>query len=130
MKKSLILLPCAVLAVCVALSWNGRPADAEKWLAPQFAAKYVKGQSADPKDVAFKQAVEKADCTICHASMKGKGLNTYGREFSKLVRKRDMKNKEKVSAAFDKIATAKSSRTDPNAPSFGELFQQGKLPPR
>lgn len=130
MKKSLILLSCTALAVCAVLSWNARPADAEKWLPEQFAAKYVKGQNADPKEAAFKQAVQKADCTICHASMKGKGLNTYGREFSKLVRKRDMKNKDKVSAAFDKLAEMKSNRSDPKSPTFGELFQQGKLPPR
>jgi hypothetical protein len=128
MKKPLILLPCAMLLACVAISWNARPADAEKWLPEQFAAKYVKGRSADPKDAAFKQAVERADCTICHAGMKGKGLNTYGRELSKVIRKRDMKDKEKVSAAFDKVAAVKSDRDDPNAPTFGELIQQGKLP--
>jgi len=130
MKRPLILLSCALLAIGVAASWNAPPAEAEKWLAPQFAAKYVKPQSSDPKDVAFKQSVQKADCLICHANQKGKGLNTYGREFKNLIRKRDMKNKEKVSAAFDTLATMKSSRNDPKAPTFGELFQQGKLPPR
>jgi hypothetical protein len=130
MKRPFVLLPCALLAVGIALSWNALQADAEKWLPEQFAAKYVKGQSADPKDVTFKQAVQKADCTICHNSQKGKGLNTYGREFKNLVRKRDMKSKENVSAAFDKIAGMKSSRNDPSAPTFGQLFEQGKLPPR
>lgn len=130
MRKSLILLPCAALVVCVVLGWNTRRADAEEWLTPQFAAKYVKPQSTDPKDAAFKRAVEKTDCLICHNSKKGKGLTIYGREFKNLVRNRDLKNPQKVSAAFDKLAAMKSSRNDPKAPTFGQLFEQGKLPPR
>jgi mono/diheme cytochrome c family protein len=100
---------------------------AVKQFTAEFAAKYVKSDSTEPSDVAFRKAVEQAKCAICHQG-RGKSLNTYGREVGKLLRKSDKNNKEKIEKALTEAATKKANPQDAHSPTFGELIEKGKLP--
>ena len=97
----------------------------------EFIKKYVKTESQDPKDAAFKELVEKADCTVCHTGTgeKPKNRNAYGKALGKLINKKtDKKNPPKIQAALDAVAKMKSNPDDPNSTTFGDLINQGKLP--
>ena len=112
---------CA-LSLCVALAAAGfaglaaRPAVAVTAFRQQFRAKYVKPDSKDPKDVAFRAAFDEAGCNLCHVGDDRTRRNAYGQALGKfLSRKTDTQNKEKIQAALDKVAAMKSNPDDPLA---------------
>lgn len=95
----------------------------------EFDAKYVKPDSKDPKEKALAEAATQAKCLICHEGASKKDRNPYGHALAKLLdRKEDKDNKEKIQAALDTAAKEKSKADDPNAPTFGDLIKEGKLP--
>jgi hypothetical protein len=97
----------------------------------EFVKKYVNADSSNPKDVAFKELVTKADCTVCHTGTgeKPKNRNAYGKALGKFINKKtDKKNPEKIQAGLDEVAKIKSNPDDPKSATFGELIKQGKLP--
>ena len=125
---------CA-LSLCVALAAAGfaglaaRPAVAVTAFRQQFRAKYVKPDSKDPKDVAFRAAFDEAGCNLCHVGDDRTRRNAYGQALGKfLSRKTDTQNKEKIQAALDKVAAMKSNPDDPRSPTFGQIIAAGKLP--
>lgn len=103
-------------------------ANAMKPFRDEFMAKYVKPDSADAKGKAFAEAVETAKCSVCHQGKSKKVRNAYGRALNKFLNEDDADNKEKIRAAFDKVAQLKSNPDDPNSPTFGDLIKAGKLP--
>jgi hypothetical protein len=108
---------------------NVPSAHAIKNFKDQFEEKYVKADSSEPKDVAFREAVDKAKCMICHEGKSKKGRNTYGRALSKLLNKdTDADNRDKIVEALDKVASLKVDPRNPQSPAFGDLIRQGKLP--
>jgi hypothetical protein len=119
----------AVLCVVAGVCWfTPRPAQALKAFRDQFEAKYVKADSKDPADMALATAFKEAKCNICHVGKNKKARNAYGRELAKFLNKEtDKENVEKIRASLDKVAAMKSNK-DPQAPTFGELIKQGKLP--
>jgi hypothetical protein len=95
----------------------------------EFDDKYVKKDPATPEEKALAAAVSEAKCNVCHVGKNKKDRNAYGEALNALLdRKTDMKDKAKIQAALDKVAEQKSNPNDPNAPTFGELIKQGKLP--
>ena len=118
----------AVVAVLVIFGLSVAPAGAMKQFRDGFLAKYVKPDSSDAKEKELAAAVEKAKCFICHEGETKKQRNVYGKALEKFLEKKDKDNKEKIAAAFDKVAEMKADAKDPKAPTFGELIKQGKLP--
>jgi hypothetical protein len=111
------------------VSLIAQPANAIKQFRDEFKAKYVKADSQEPKDVALREAVEQAGCSVCHVGEERTNRNSYGQALAKLLdRKTDAKNKQKIQAALEKAAAMKTNPGDPKSPTFGELLSQGKLP--
>jgi mono/diheme cytochrome c family protein len=121
---SLVGLAVAGLVLGVAV----RPAWAVKEFKEGFEAKYVKPDSQDPKDVAFREAVAQAKCSVCHVGESRKARNAYGKALGQSLRKNDKKDAEKIAKSLEKVAGMKSDPSKPDAPTFGERIAQGKLP--
>ena len=122
--RSIGMAVVAVSLVCLVDS----PANAMKPFREEFVAKYVKPDSTDAKEKAFAEAVQTAKCSVCHEGKTKNVRNVYGRALNKFIGEDSAKNKEKIRAAFDKVAQLKSNPDDPNSPTFGDLIQAGKLP--
>jgi cytochrome c553 len=130
MKKVLLTVLAGIFVLGVSL-------DAAQAIAPfkkEFDEKYVKKESADPKDQEFAAAVKKANCLVCHAkNAEGKEdkkiRNAYGKALDILLdKKTDAKDVAKIQGALDTVAKEKSNPDDPNSPTFGDLIASGKLP--
>lgn len=119
---------CLVVIFAVFAGAAVSSALADKAFLDEFKAKYVKESSADAKDVAFKSAVDEAKCAVCHGKSK-KDRNAYGEALGQfLSRKTDKDNKEKIQTSLDKVAAMKVKAGDAQAPTFGDLIKEGKLP--
>ncbi|MGA2063968.1 MAG: hypothetical protein ABSG86_03315 [Thermoguttaceae bacterium] len=119
----------AVLIAAGLVVISAGPAGADKAFREGFRAKYVKADSDDPKDGAFREAFLDAGCNLCHVGDERTNRNAYGQALAKfLKRATDVKNKQKIQDALDKVAGMKSNPDDPNSPTFGELIRRGKLP--
>lgn len=95
----------------------------------EFDDKYVKASPATPEEEAFAAAAKKAKCNVCHVGTKKTERNAYGLALDEFLdKKADVKNKEKIQEALDKVAAMHSVKDDPNSPTFGDLIKQGKLP--
>ncbi|MCR4412404.1 MAG: hypothetical protein NUV77_08270 [Thermoguttaceae bacterium] len=119
------------LGFCVAalVAWWSPRAQADKAFFDEFVAKYVKADSENAKDRAFKEAVDKVKCNVCHEGKAKKNRNVYGRALAKfLSRKTDKEDKPKIQASLDKVAAMKVDPADEKSPTFGDLIKQGKLP--
>jgi len=123
-----LLRAIGVLCIVIGVAWcTARPAQALKAFRDQFEAKYIKPDSTDPAEMALAAAFKEAKCNVCHVGKSKKVRNAYGKELAKFLQKSDQENVEKIRASLDKVAGMKSS-DDPQAPTFGELIKQGKLP--
>lgn len=79
----------------------------------------------------FKELVndKKQRCFICHQGKKSKkNHNPYGEALAEHLTKKDKNDVEKIVAAFETVAEQSSNPDDPDAPTFGELIAEGKLP--
>lgn len=105
------------------------PVHAIKPFYAELRAKYVKPESKEPHDVTLLIAVEQAGCTICHPGEDTRKFTRYGGQLALRISKYDKGDKPKIRAALDEVAALRSDPYDAKSPTFGELFQQGKLPP-
>lgn len=129
MRKHLLSVWAGLFVLVVLAGPAAKPAKAIKQFRDAFIAKYVKADSADAKDKAFAAAVDKAKCNLCHKGSSKEDRNAYGAALAKLLdRKTDKNDKEKIAAALDKVAEMRCDPNDPNAPTFGQLLSDGKLP--
>ena len=108
------------------------PASAQPQFFAQFRAKYLKADDQSETGKALKEQVDKVKCNVCHGKDdKGKDnkkvRNAYGAALDKLLSKEDVKNKDKIQEALDKVAEEKVSEA-PDAPTFGDRLAGGKLP--
>lgn len=95
----------------------------------QFEKRYVKKDSTDPKDVAFRDACTAAGCDICHVGEERVNRNAYGATLDPwLDHETDKAEVDKIQAALEKAEAVKSNPSDPTSPTFGERIKQGKLP--
>ena len=115
---------CVILSLLITTS----PAFAMRPFRVQFEKRYVKKDSSEAKDAAFKEAVQTAGCAICHEGEERKNRNAYGVALDKLLSENDKDHAEKIQAALEQVEGVRSNPQDPNSPTFGELIKQGKLP--
>lgn len=102
---------------------SARPAFAIKQFFDEFKAVYVKAGSP------LAAEVETAKCNVCHAGGNKKERNAYGNALADLLdKKADAKNVEKIRASLETVASMPSDPAQPDAPTFGALLGQGKLP--
>ena len=57
---------------------SAAPANADKAFREGFRTKYVKADSNDPKDAAFREAFIDAGCNLCHVGDERTSRNAYG----------------------------------------------------
>ena len=116
-------------AVALACGGSTREAFAIKQFFDEFKAVYVKPDSADPAEKALVAEVEAAKCNVCHMGTSKKERNVYGHALAeRLDKKEDAKNVEKIKAALQEVAGLSSDPSKPDAPTFGKLIEEGKLP--
>jgi hypothetical protein len=100
-----------------------REAFAIKQFADEFKAMYVKDGTP------LAAAVEEAKCNVCHMGKSKKDRNAYGNALAeRLDKKEDAKNVEKIRKALEEVAALSSDPSKPDAPTFGKLIEEGKLP--
>jgi hypothetical protein len=74
-------------------------------------------------------AVEEAKCNVCHVGKSKKDRNAYGHALAeRLDKKEDAKNVEKIRKALEEVAALSSDPAKADAPTFGQLIAEGKLP--
>ncbi|MGA2255035.1 MAG: hypothetical protein ABSG53_10265 [Thermoguttaceae bacterium] len=129
MRKSMIypLTAHGLLAGCL-IGISATSAFAIPEFNEAFRAKYVKPESSESNDVALAQAASQAKCSICHMGNNKRVRNAYGKELSKLISRRDGRNRAKIETAFDAVTKLKSDAADPQSPTFGERLASGKFP--
>jgi cytochrome c5 len=116
-------------AVALACGGAAREAFAIKQFFDEFKAVYVKPESSDPAEKALAAEVETAKCNVCHAGSSKKERNAYGNALAdRLDKKEDAKNVEKIRKALDEVAALPSDPAKADAPTFGALLKEGKLP--
>ncbi|MEO0530678.1 MAG: hypothetical protein AAF266_08895 [Planctomycetota bacterium] len=95
---------------------------------PQFQKEFWK-KYADGTDETYTKLVKKeAKCNVCHQGKKKKNMNAYGDALHEYLGKKDKKDVEKIVSSLETVAGESSDPSDPNAPTFGELIAEGKLP--
>ena len=113
----------ALLGLTVAAGGLSREAFAIKQFADEFKAMYVK------EGTPLAAAVDEAKCNVCHLPASKKERNAYGHALAeRLDKKEDAKNVEKIKAALQEVAGLSSDPSKPDAPTFGKLIEEGKLP--
>jgi hypothetical protein len=113
----------AVLGLTAAAGGLTREAFAIKQFADEFKAMYVK------EGTPLAAAVDEAKCNVCHLPASKKERNAYGHALAeRLDKKEDAKNVEKIKAALQEVAGLSSDPSKPDAPTFGKLIEEGKLP--
>ncbi len=122
------LWPMAVLGVLGVAALSASPAFAVKQFKERFEKRYIKADSAEPKDTALREAYEKAACNVCHEGESKKNRNAYGRALHEFLDKKDKDDEAKIDAALEKVESKRSVPGDEKSPTFGELLRQGKLP--
>ena len=121
MSRYACLVTLAMTSVVGGLS---REAFAIKQFADEFKAMYVKDGTP------LAAAVEEAKCNVCHVVGKPKKEhNVYGLALAeRLDKKEDAKNVEKIKKALEEVAALSSDPSKADAPTFGKLIEEGKLP--
>lgn len=106
----------------VAGGWS-REAFAIKQFADEFKAMYVKDGTP------LAAAVEEAKCNVCHVGKSKKDRNAYGNALAeRLDKDADKKDVEKIKKVLQEVAALSSDPANADAPTFGALIEQGKLP--
>ena len=121
-RMSRVGLGVAAGIACV-VGGSARDAFAIKQFADEFKAMYVKPGTQ------LAAAVETAKCNVCHAGSSKKERNAYGQALAeRLDKKEDAKNVEKIKKALEEVAALSSDPSKADAPTFGKLIEEGKLP--
>ena len=120
MSRYACLVTLAMTSVVGGLS---REAFAIKQFADEFKAMYVKDGTP------LAAAVEQAKCNVCHVGKSKKDHNAYGVALAeRLDKKEDAKNVEKIKKALEEVAALSRDPSKADAPTFGKLIEEGKLP--
>jgi adenosylmethionine-8-amino-7-oxononanoate aminotransferase len=111
------------LGMTLVVGGASREALAIKQFADEFKAMYVK------EGTPLAAAVEVAKCNVCHVGKDKKQRNSYGEALAeRLDKKEDAKNVEKIKQALGEVAALSSDPAKADAPTFGKLIEDGKLP--
>lgn len=127
--KTVLATFAELLALSLLVVFTAQTAYAIKPFETEFKAQYVKEDSSVATEKALAEAVAEVKCNVCHKGKKKKDLNAYGLALGELLdKKKDKKDLEKIRAALDKVAALKSDPSASDAPTFGDLIKEGKLP--
>jgi hypothetical protein len=122
-KASLVGRWGMALGLAVAVGLAARPAVAIKQFSDEFKEVYVK------EGTPLAAEVEKAKCNVCHVGKSKKDRNAYGNALAeRLDKKEDKENKEKIRTMLAEVAALSSDPGKPDAPTFGQLIEAGRLP--
>jgi hypothetical protein len=111
------------VGLVLAVGSSAREAFAIKQFFDEFKTVYVKDGTP------LAAAVETAKCNVCHVGKSKKDRNAYGNALAeKLDKKEDAKNVEKIKKALEEVAALPSDPAKADAPTFGALLKEGKLP--
>lgn len=94
---------------------------------PQFQKEFLK-KYADGTDEAYTETAKEAKCFVCHQGKKKKNRNAYGEALHEYLGKKDKKDTEKIQTALETVAAESTNPEDPDAPTYGDLITEGKLP--
>ncbi len=123
MSRSSMFVRIAFVGVVIVIATQAREVLAIKQFADQFKEVYVK------EGTPLAAEVETAKCNVCHKGKSKKDRNTYGEALAKLLdKKEDKDNVEKIREALATVAKDSSDPSKPDAPTFGGLIEDGKLP--
>ena len=123
MTRTSLPFRLAVLTAAFVLGSAAREAFAIKQFADEFKAVYVKDGTP------LAAAVEEAKCNVCHVGKSKKDRNAFGNALAeRLDKKEDAKNVEKIRKALEEVAALSSDPAKADAPTFGQLIAEGKLP--
>lgn len=123
MSRSNLIVRIALFSVAIAVASHAREAFAIKQFADQFKDMYVK------EGTPLAAEVETAKCNVCHKGKSKKDRNAYGEALAKLLdKKEDKENVEKIREALTAVAKESSDPAKADAPTFGALIEEGKLP--
>lgn len=123
MSRRSLVVRFAVYGVVLAVASQAREAFAIKQFADQFKEVYVK------EGTPLAAEVEAAKCNVCHKGKSKKDRNAYGEALAKLLdKKADKENVEKIREALAAVGKESSDPSNPSAPTFGALIEEGKLP--
>jgi hypothetical protein len=112
-----------VLGLTFVVAGSSREAFAIKQFADEFKAMYVK------EGTPLAAAVEEAKCNVCHVGKSKKDRNAYGNALAeRLDKDADKKDVEKIKKVLQEVAALSSDPANADAPTFGSLIEQGKLP--
>jgi hypothetical protein len=97
---------------------------------PPFFKAFNEQYIAKHKDKKFAEYVTKeVKCYVCHQGKKvGPHRNPYGKNFEKLLTKKDIKNADKINAALEKVGKMHSDPKNDKSPTYDELIAESKLP--
>src|SRR5271169_6766935 len=108
MSTKVGILPAVLFVTVLGLiCLTASPAVAVKEFKDVFKAKYINPDSTAANDVALAVSFSQASCAVCHVGENKKMRNDYGKQFGKLVSKKDKKNAAKIRAALDAVAKLK-----------------------
>jgi len=111
------------LGLSLAAGMAHRPVYAIKQFADEFKEVYVK------EGTPLAAEVENAKCNVCHVGKSKKDRNAYGHALAeRLDKKEDKDDKEKIRKALEEVAALSSEPGKADAPTFGQLIAEGKLP--
>jgi hypothetical protein len=118
---------CLVLVVGAVVCGSARPALAVQQFYNAWAEVYLKD---NPNEEYVKTVTEKqTQCLVCHQGKSRKNRNAYGAQLDVLLDKRkDVRDVEKMKAAFAKVGEMHIDPKDDKSPTFDELIKKGELP--
>ena len=96
----------------------------------QFFDAFVKTYVTDHPDKKFVELVTKdAKCHVCHKGKNRKNHNVFGEELDTLLdRKTDVKDQEKILAAFNKVLDMHVDPKNDKSETYRDRVKSGKLP--
>jgi hypothetical protein len=131
MKKVFSSLVCVAASLALVGWLNTEAVQAFPEFRKEFEKKYVPENPNTPAEKSLKAEFDGAKCGICHLGPQGKEKkkrNAYGMALSKLIKKEDKKDSDKIQGALDTVAKEPSVAGDASSPSYGDLIKEGKLP--
>jgi len=116
---------CFLLAIPVSIA-IALPAGAY----PQFQKAFQDGYLKSLKDKKFAEAMEKGDvkCLVCHQGKQKKNRNAFGKEVSKILTKKNVKDNDKIVAGLKKALALHVDPKNDKSETYMDRLMAGKWP--
>jgi hypothetical protein len=87
-------------------------------------------QVRQAKEVSRRTGLSFGSCSVCHLATSGGPRNEYGNAINTLLRFSEREDSARQREAGRRVMDIPANPLSANSPTFGELFQQGRLPAR